>query len=97
MVCLTHQNWILYSSELDTILLRIGHSVLLRIGHYALQNWTLYNYWIPETLPQTFALKIVVLQLPTYAQYEYSISYYIIKNYHYITTDIASARDNIIL
>ena len=28
---------------------------------------------------QTFALKVVVLQLPTYAQYEYSISYCMIK------------------
>ena len=44
---------------------------------------------------QTFALTVVVLQLPTYAQYEYSISYCMIKLS--LATNIACPQDNIIL
>ena len=42
---------------------------------------------------QTFALKVVVLQLPTYVQYEYGITELLLS----LATDIASTRDNIIL
>ena len=45
---------------------------------------------------QTFALKVVVLQLPTYVQYEDNVSYYVIRIIA-VATDIASARDNTIL